>query len=277
MRIEDRDYLQVDGCVLKARFYRPDGRVPFPAVVYVHGGGWVGGDRLADARTLEALAGAGILVMSVDFRMPPRFRYPCSLADVNYAIRWLKQHAAEFGTAPELVGGMGASSGGHQIVLSALKPRDPFHAALPLRDGQGLGADLAFVVACWPVLDPLARFRMAGERGLDNLVQAHRAYWPDEAAMAAGSPQAIVEAGAAQASPPLLIVQGTDDGNLTPDMADRFAAAYRAAGAEVELAKFEGAPHGFITKDFDAPASRTALAGIVAFIHARTRAALAAE
>src|SRR5665213_1231654 len=117
---------------LLAHVYRPSGPGPFPALVDVHGGGWTSGDRFQDAAIDAALARAGILVVALDFRMPPDGVYPAPVADVNLAIRWLKVHAAEFATRPELVGGFGSSSGGHTLLLAALRPFDPRYAALTL-------------------------------------------------------------------------------------------------------------------------------------------------
>jgi acetyl esterase/lipase len=121
-------------------------------------------------------------------------------------------------------------------------------------------------VLSWPVTDPLARYRMVRERGNQRLVEAHHAYWPSEAEMADGNPQLILERGEGGALPPLLLVQGTADDNLTPDMADRFAAAYERAGGRVRLAKFAGQPHTFAVKDPTTPASVEAIGMIQAFV-----------
>ena len=67
---------------LLARLYQPIGAGPFPALVEVHGGAWASGDRLNNAPLDEALAKSGIVVLAIDFRMPPQFRYPASTADV---------------------------------------------------------------------------------------------------------------------------------------------------------------------------------------------------
>ena len=72
---------------------------------------------------------------------------------------------------------------------------------------------------------------------MKHLLAAHAAYWADEAAMAEGNPQRIVERGAFTQLPPLLVIQGTKDDNLTDDMADRFVDAYRAAGGDATLEK----------------------------------------
>src|SRR5437762_4780591 len=113
-KVETRDleYQRHGDAPLLARLYRPIGSGPFPALIDVHGGAWASGDRLNNAPLDEALAKSGIVVLAIDFRMPPVWRYPASIADVNLATRWLKARAPEFGSRRELVGGLGTSSGG---------------------------------------------------------------------------------------------------------------------------------------------------------------------
>ena len=258
IEVRDLAYQHRDGAPLLARLYRPIGAGPFPALIDVHGGAWASGDRLNNAPLDEALAKSGIVVLAIDFRMPPLWRYPASIADVNLATRWLKAHAQEFGSRRELVGGLGTSSGGHQLLLSMLRPEEPSYAALPLAEAPAEDALLPYIVLCWPISDPLARYRMVREKGNTRLVEAHDAYWPSEAEMAEGNPQLIVERGAAAALPPAIVVQGTGDDNVTPDMADRFAAAYRTGGGRLALHKFAGQPHTFIMRDPGSEASRQA-------------------
>jgi acetyl esterase len=262
IEVRDLAYQEQDGAPLLARLYRPIGRGnsigPFPALVDVHGGAWASGDRLNNAPLDEALAKSGIVVVAIDFRMPPLWRYPASIADVNLATRWLKTRAPEFGSRRELVGGLGTSSGGHQLLLSVLRPEAPHYAALPFAEAPAEDALLPYIVLCWPISDPLARYRMVRERGNTRLVEAHDLYWPSEAAMAEGNPQLILERGAGVPLPRAIVVQGTEDDNVTPDMADRFASAYRAGGGRLALHKFAGQPHTFIMRDPASDASRQA-------------------
>src|SRR6266403_2074447 len=261
---EDLDYPHVGGTPLLARCYRPEGQGPFPAVLEVHGGAWTLGDRFNNVAIAEHLAAHGIAVLSIDFRMPPSARYPDTVADVNFGIRFLKANAERFATRPDLVGGLGTSSGGHLLLLNALRPRDPRYTAFPL---AGIDAGLAFAVVCWPVADPLARYRAVSERGNERLVEAHHQFWPSEDAMAEGNPQLILERGEPIERPPALIMQGTADDNLTPDMAASFAAAYTRAGGSISFHRFEGQPHAFIARDPAAPDAQRALGLITDFIH----------
>jgi acetyl esterase/lipase len=270
LRTEDIEFHRHGGRQLLARLYRPLGPGPFAGVVEVHGGAWTLNDRTTNEPIDRPLAASGAVVMAIDFRMPPEAQYPAALEDINLATRWLKAHAAELGV--DRVGGLGTSSGGHQLMLSALRPRHPRYAGLPLPEAGGADASLAFVVLCWPVTDPLARYRMVREKGNQRLVDAHHAYWPSEAEMADGNPQLILERGEADRLPPLLLVQGTDDDNLTPDMADRFALAYAKAGGRVRLEKFAGQPHTFAVKDPMAPASVEAIRMIQGFVRQQAAA-----
>ena len=73
---EDIEYLRHGGKPLLARLYRPTGAGPGPALVEIHGGAWTSGDRLNNAAIATALAAAGSVVLSLDFRMPPRRDIP---------------------------------------------------------------------------------------------------------------------------------------------------------------------------------------------------------
>lgn len=274
IEVRDLEYRRDGDEALLARLYRPRGDGPFPAVVEVHGGAWASGDRLNNAPLDTALAKSGIGVLAIDFRMPPGSRYPASIADIHYATRWLKAHAAEFGSRGDLVGGLGTSSGAHQLLLAALKPDDPRYAALPLDESPVEDARLPYIALCWPIADPLARYRMVKQKGNARLVESHDAYWASEAEMAEGNPQLLLDRGEASAPaglplPPAILVQGTGDDNVTPDMADRFAAAWRARGGTIELHKFDGQPHTFIMRDPASDASRRATELVRDFILAQ--------
>lgn len=265
--IRDIEYANIDGTPLLARLYKPRGDHDFPGVVEVHGGAWTANDRMTNVAIDRPLAESGAVVMAIDFRMPPKAQYPASVADVNLAVRWLKTRAKSLGVAADKVGLLGTSSGGHQAMLAAMRPTDPRYAVHHLDGGQD--ASVAFVALCWSIVDPLARYRMVSSNGNQRLVDAHHAFWPDEEAMAEGNPQMILERGEAARTPPAILLQGGADDNVTPDMADRFAAAYRQAGGEMTLETFPAAPHAFVAKDPSSADSQRAVELICDFVHAQ--------
>src|SRR5919206_3362993 len=109
--VEDVEYLRHGDTALLARIFKPRTGGPFPIVVDLHGGAWCRGDRLNDTPINEALARSGVLVAALDFRMPPIASYPASLADIHYAIRWLKTRAGALQARADRVGLLGVSSG----------------------------------------------------------------------------------------------------------------------------------------------------------------------
>ena len=131
IHVEDVEYLRHPSGPLLARIYRPKEGRPRAALVSMHGGRWTRETRLTNTVIDEALARDGALVMALDIRMPPVAGYPDCLADINYAIRWLKVYARMLGVPDGRLGGIGTSSGGHQMTLSALRPRDPRYASIP--------------------------------------------------------------------------------------------------------------------------------------------------
>jgi acetyl esterase/lipase len=263
---EDVEYQRIGGEPLLARLYRPKGAGPFPAVVGVHGGAWTSGDRLNNEAIDKALAAAGAVVLALDFHLAPQAPYPDSVADVNFGTRWLKAHAKDFGSRPDWVGAVASSSGGQQMLLNALRPRDPRYTAITAPAVAGVDAEISYLVACWPISDPLARYQMAKERGNARLVQAHNDYFGNEAAMVEGNPQLILERGEAVSLPSLLVLQGTKDDNVTPDMAEKLVAAWRARGGRAQLETFPGEPHTFVTKEPTSAASLRAIELVRGFV-----------
>jgi acetyl esterase len=270
IRIEDVVYQRQESRPLLARLYRPAGLGPFPSVVQVHGGAWVNKDRTDNDFIAKALADSGILVASIDFRMPPEAAYPASLADINLAVRWLKARARTYGGRPDWVGLFGTSSGGHQGLLAAMRPDDPRYAALALSDAPETDARVAFVISGWGVLDPLLRYHLAKHAGNAELVENHHAYWRDEATMSEGSPPAILDRGETVFLPPALVFGGDADEWVPVETMRRLADGWKKAGGEVELQLYPGQGHGFMTGKPNAPLAGPAIERMRAFIRKHT-------
>ncbi|MDP2606923.1 MAG: alpha/beta hydrolase [Deltaproteobacteria bacterium] len=274
---EDVEYLRHADNPLLARLFKPRGAGPFPLIVELHGGAWCHGDRLNDTIINESLARSGVVVAALDFRMPPVAAYPASLADINYAIRWLKTRAAELGSRPDRVGVLGVSSGAHQAMLLGMRPRDARYSAVPLTaTTAAVDATVRCVVLCWPVIDPLGRYHYAKKLKaggkpypdlVDQVLPSHDEYWKTEEAMAEGSPVRALDRGERVELPPALYLQGTEDlAHPRPDL-DRFVAEYRKAGGRVALEMYEGEGQAFITRNSSSPNARTAIDKIIEFVH----------
>lgn len=274
--VEDVEYLRDGEMSLLARLYTPRGTGPFPLMIDLHGGAWCTGDRVNDKVICEALARSGVVVAALDFRMPPQASYPGSIADIHYAIRWLKSRASQFKIRADKVGGIGISSGGHQGMLIAMRPDDPRYAARKLVGHGSIDGTLQCFVNCWPVIDPRARYHYAQKlkagggtypEAIDRVLPLHMKYWGSEEAMEEGNPVRILERGEQAALPPVLYVQGEKDMmHPRPDL-DRFVAAYRKRGGEVDLALYPDEVEGFVVRNASGPNAPRAMERIIAFVH----------
>ena len=225
--------------------YQPQGTGPFPVMLDVHGGRWNRGTRTNAEVMDRALAESGIVVASIEFRLAPDHPYPAQVADINYGTRWLKARARDFNADPGSIGAIGSSSGGHGVFLSGMRPHDPRYAALPLDEAPELDATLNYILACWPVVDPHARYLYAQETNNEGLVAATNAYFTSSDGTTEGNPHMILQRGETVILPPAIIIQGTEDDNIPVPATKEFAEAYRRCGGEIQLEIFDGMPHGF--------------------------------
>ena len=243
-KVEDVEYRRDSDQAWLAMVYQPQGNGPFPALLDIHGGAWNNGDRTNNPAIAEGLAASGVVVVSIDFRCGGKYPYPSSLADINYATRWLKVHAADFNADAATVGGLGVSSGGHLILLSAMRPFDSRYTALPLAGTNGVDGTLAYAISCWGVLDPLGRYRMAEANGNKDLMANHERYFLTVDAMQESNIIHVLQSGEKVELPPALLIQGTADKGVPQGMVENVAALYRTAGGDVDLALFQDMPHG---------------------------------
>lgn len=249
---EDVVWSRTGGAELLARIYRPEVKDggPRPALLDVHGGAWNLFDRTAGAYYDRALSRAGFLVAAIDFRQGPDHHHPAGSDDVAAAVRWLRLNASDFGVDAERIGLIGSSSGGHLALLGGLRPS---RAGVPILgpDGvaatrDGVSATVDFIVALWPVSDPLARYRYAQRVGRDRLVALHDAYFANEAAMRDASIPALLSAGEGiDPLPPVLVVQPGLDANVPVEMTFDLMRAYQARDGHIEYAYFPRMPHAF--------------------------------
>jgi acetyl esterase len=280
--IDDIEYGGPEGERLLARIYRPAGaKRPLPALVDVHGGAWSYLDRTIDVYFDTKLAACGMIVMAPDFRQGPAHRYPTAVADIVAGIRFVKANAARLGAMRSPLGLIGGSSGGHLLLLAAVRPNAPEYATTPFdgQTGSPIDACVDYALPLWPIADPPARYRYLLDRIAnprpskesmflpDHLKFGHEAFFGDEVTMELASVPRIVAAREAEHLPPIWVAHPEFDENVTIEMSRRLVEVYRGAGGEAELALFPGVGHSFA--NFPGEAADRCIAAMKSFIGAQ--------
>ena len=236
----------VDGQELQLDLARPDGEGPYPAIVFIHGGGWRGGNRAAYRREIEEAARRGYVAVTVSYRLTQpddqrkaRYPFPAQVHDVKCAIRWLRANAAEYRVDPDRIGVTGGSAGGHLSLMLGVTDES---AGL---EGDGCHSDQSSrVQAVVNVFGPTDMLHLhKTSEGAAPIVASFLGGEPDqvEDAYRDASPITYVDGD----DPPILTIHGTADTLVPPDQAERFDAAMKKAGAKHKLLLLEEQGHGF--------------------------------
>src|SRR4029434_6157057 len=99
-----------------------------PALLQVHGGGWVLGSKNEQGVPLmKHLAAQGWVCVSADYRLSPRATFPDPLVDLKHALRWIREEGSAYGVDPDFVVVTGGSAGGHLAALVALTGNEPLY------------------------------------------------------------------------------------------------------------------------------------------------------
>ena len=223
-----------------ARIYKPTaapaGRKPMPVVVYYHGGGWV----IADVDTYDAAPRAmakalNAIVVSVEYRHAPEFKFPAQHDDAAAAYRWTLQNAAAWGGDPMRIALAGESAGGNLAVATAIYARD-----------NGLTAPL-HVVSVYPIANSSmtlpSRRDAANAKPLNGAMLPWFGYYYQSSKADAQDPRLNLVAANLRGLPPTTIINAQID-PLRSD-GETLAAAMRAAGDRVEQRTFPGVTHEF--------------------------------
>jgi acetyl esterase/lipase len=224
------EFFRAAGRSLKLDIYRPlVGADKRPALVYLHGGGWILGDKREQGIPLcNHLATLGWVCINANYRLSPGATYPDHVVDAKAAIAWLREHAADYGVDPDFIALAGGSAGAHIAAMTALTPGDR-----SLQPGfEDRDTSVQSMVTCYGVYDTTGRPGAMHEDFLAMffgplVIKA----FPEEAPekFAAASPRDHVD----KVSMPWLALQGDAD-TLTPVNGARdFVAALREASDHV--------------------------------------------
>jgi acetyl esterase/lipase len=225
------------GRVLKMDIYRGAGESGRrPGLVFVHGGGWVLGDKREQGLPLcNHLATLGWVCANANYRLSPGATYPDHVVDARDAVAWLREHSEEYGVDPNFIAIAGNSAGAHIAAMTALTD-----------DAERSGdTSVQAIVTCYGVYDLTNRLGVHGSAFLDRLIGPYvlKAFYDTEPErFHAASPMDHVD----RASIPWLMLQGDRD-SLTPvPEAREFARRLREHSRHpVGYAEFPGAQHAF--------------------------------
>jgi acetyl esterase/lipase len=236
---EDRLRLRLD--VYSPRDAALDPR-PRPAVIQVHGGGWIAGSRLEQGiPLLNHMASNGWVGFNVDYRLSPRSALPDHVIDVKRAIAWVRSNAAELGIDPERICLTGGSAGGHLCALAALTADD--RSLQPgFEDADTSVAAAVPFYGVYDMLDEDAVYYDGIRSWLLEEIVIQRKRRDDPEAFKAVSPTHRVHAGA----PPFLVFHGERDTLVPPGDARTFVKRLADASEnEVLYVELPGAEHAF--------------------------------
>ena len=234
--------------------YRPpDGDAP--VTLYVHGGGWRAGDKADDGpRRLAPLSACGVTVVSVNYRLVPRARFPDQLHDLKGAVRWLRGNGDRLGLPTERIGVWGASAGAYLGSLLALTPGvGEFEGTV---GGHADRSSAVQAVVHWFGQSDLvaAGSRSAVESSLLPFAFEAGLLGVADVADAAGRARELsLLPWVSAAAPPFLIAHGDRDHVVSPAEGQALHHALVRAGASSRLELLGGAGHE--GAEFDRPAS----------------------
>jgi acetyl esterase/lipase len=229
--IDGLQWAAPQGFPLKADLYLPEGKGPFPAIVFLHGGGFTDRNRAQLRRQAAHMASLGMVGFAIEYRVAKEATYPAAVSDAKAAVRWLRANAAKYNIDERYIFAVGSSAGGHLAAMLALTGGDPaFEGDACCKE---FSSRITAAVAFNPVLDLTD---MAHRESLVTRFLGGKCEAKIEVCKQA-SPVSHVSASAA----PILIMHGTADETVPYRQAEAMVAKLKAAGAAVE---FFTAPEG---------------------------------
>lgn len=247
------------------------GKTKRPAVVQIHGGGWVVGFKwMQGIPLLGHLCSHGWVAFNVDYRLSPRAKFPDHLVDVKQAIAWIREHADDYGIDPDFIVVTGGSAGGHLAAMVALTPDDPTYQ-------PGFEDARTDVMACVPLygvydLVDQERTMPGGFRRMLEMVVMGERFADASQSFEQASPVYRVH----EEAPPFFVVHGTADTVVSVKQARNFVARLEeVSDAPVVYVEMPGAAHAFDI--FPSVRTLSVVESITAFLLELHRAYLTGE
>lgn len=207
--------------------------MPRPAIVVIHGGGWIEGSRSSFSRAQDRRPGhiidfakLGFVAVSIDYRLSKEAPFPAAIQDCKCAVRWLRANSKKYQIDPERIGAWGGSAGGHLALMLGLVDK----SADLEGDGphQEQSSMVQAVVSDSGPIDLLHQYRHE---------QVHKAIesflgGPPEGSRTAEYKRASPTNYISEKMPPLMLIYGAVDTQVGVETADRFVEELGRAGVK---------------------------------------------
>ena len=253
-------YATHDSVALAGDLYLPKGPGPFPALIGVHGGGWVQGARSAFQFWGPYLAARGYALFAVSYRLAKTGQktFPHAVQDVLSAIQFVRGNAKDFRIAPDRIGLFGHSAGGNISALAALGGKNPVFAdGYPQDPHAKESTDVKVLAGVYGVYDLVAMWNTYNTQSpKENNIEKFLGASPPENRQLYFDASPISYATHANNKIAVHLSVGTED-----DLVDRrvhtdaFVMALKQAGFFVRTTILQGAPHYWGSDPIDEPES----------------------
>jgi acetyl esterase len=241
-KVEDR-LIPGPGGQIPVRFYTPQGRAPFPLLVFFHGGGFaIGSVELYDEFCRAMTNAAGCIVISVDYRLAPQHKFPAAVEDCYAATKWVAANAKAIGGDSACIAVGGDSAGGNLAAVVALMARDKGTVPLVLQ------------LLMYPATDLAHDTLSAQENANDYFLTRDDMFWFRSLYLSSDADPNNPYASPLLAQdlhglPPAVVI--TAEYDPLRDEGEAYAARLREAGVTTTCTRYNGMIHFFLSLPFD--------------------------
>lgn len=232
--MKDITYKRIDEVDLQLDIYRQKGlKTPAPTLVFIHGGAWKKGKRQDYLPYLIDYAKKGYVTVTVSYRLSNVAKFPAAAQDVNCGIKWIKQHAADYGIDPDRMALIGGSAGGHLSLLLGYGGDD----TLFNQDcEEGPDSKVKAIIDLYGPVDLTTPYAITTEQVLSFMGAA---YEEIPKMYEHASPNTFITPD----DPPTLIFQGTIDSLVPVSQSDSLESWLQQVGVPVDYHRLKGWPH----------------------------------
>jgi len=233
--IRDIVYRQGVKRQLTLDLYSPkEGNPPYPAIVFIHGGGWSRGTKNYLQKHASYFASKGIVSASIDYNLSGEAPFPAAIHDCKAAVRWMRAHADEYNIDTNRIAAAGGSAGGHLTALLGTSGG--------VKELEGTGPNGSYSSRVSPIIVIEGHVILGARESKSETLFLGGTYDEIPETYRMASPFTYID----KSDPPVLLLHGTDDTSVPFEESVKFKEQLEKAGVSVELQPFEGGEHSFM-------------------------------